>query len=119
MGRINLKAGKDIVFKIPRNLFEDTLHFYRDILLMDVEVIADSNSKIHKSAIISFGNNSLRLETEDLQLESNIQLELSTNQINSTVEYFKANDVQIKNSEGSNYYLKDPAGNLIHLKPNS
>lgn len=115
MGRINLKAGKYIVLKIPMYLFEDTLHFYRDILLMDVEVKASFNAKKSKSAIIAFGTNTLRLEAEDQQLESNILLELSTDQIASAVEYFKANEVQIENSEASNHYLKDPAGNLIYL----
>lgn len=119
MGKITLKASNNIALKIPQELFEETLHFYRDILLMDTEEIQVNGPQVIRSAKISFGSICLWLDAVPARKEPRILLELSTDQLQKARAYFMANEIAFVNPEEEGLenvdWIKDPAGNILHL----
>ncbi len=122
MNKLTIKADKDITIKIPIDLYEDTLHFYRDILLMETEeVLIDLPSTIN-STKVKFGDINLWLEPISNPKDAAMLLKINTNQMENALNYLQANNVKIigkKNKLIGGYLrIQDPAGNTLLLTSN-
>ncbi|WP_156308538.1 hypothetical protein [Sphingobacterium endophyticum] len=101
-------------------MFEETLHFYRDILLLDSEEIFSNQLNCFRLAKIIFGSINLWLIEIPDNDKPEIFLELNTNQINAALDFLNVNHISIQmiETEKSNKIttIKDPAGNVLTLK---
>jgi len=117
---IIFEAGNNIVIKIPIELYDETLHFYRDILLLETEEHAINHPSIIKSTKVNFGGLTLWLNAVPLEKESKIYLELNTNQMQNALDYLRTNRIQLVDEEdeklvSDTQWIKDPAGNTLFL----
>lgn len=123
MGKFKLNASNNIALKIPEDSFEKTLHFYRDILLMDTEEIKVNDPTVSRSAKVTFGPICLWLDAVPNRKEPEVLFELSTDQLQKAIAYFKANDIELVNPEEEGLenvdWIRDPAGNILHLSSES
>lgn len=120
MNNITFKAGNNIRMRIPTKMFEETLHFYRDILLLDSEEIFFTQLNSLRLAKIIFGSINLWLHEIPDNAKPEIFLEINTNQINAALDFLTVNQIshQTIETEKSNKItiIKDPAGNVLTLE---
>ena len=121
---INFIGGINIAMKIPSEKYQETVAFYRDILLFDVEEVDVHYPPVLETHRLCFGANILWLDrVKDLTV-SEIWLELATRDINSATNYLQANDITTCNGEKETIQsdvlrIKDPAGNILLMKTSS
>lgn len=123
MDNIIFRAGNNIAIKIPIELYEETLHFYRDILLLETEEQQIDHPSIIKSTKVKFGDINLWLDAVPQKKETKIYLELNTNQMQNALDYLSTNKIQIAADEDEQspdiQWIKDPAGNTLLLHTNN
>ncbi len=117
---MKFEGGAEIAIMVPWDRYDATLHFYRDILLMDVEEYSAVNPLIAKAHLIQFGLMTLCLCCmEDID-EPVLWLELKTTDLNAASRFLKSNDISTGEpfKEASEYsqWIRDPAGNMILMK---
>ncbi|OJU73646.1 MAG: hypothetical protein BGO09_05920 [Bacteroidetes bacterium 47-18] len=120
MSEIIFEAGNDITLNIPKERYEATLRFYRDILLLDVEEKAADQPSARLAAKVQFGNSTLWLYCTGTTAQPATWLELCTNDMTAALNYLHTNgiiseDAQETVPEGMRL-VRDPAGNTLLLK---
>lgn len=120
MSEIIFEAGNNITLRIPKEHYEATLRFYRDILLLDVEEKPKDHPSGGLAAKVQFGNSTLWLDCTGTMSQPATWLQLRTNDIKAALNYLQANgiiseDMQEAVPEGMRL-IRDPAGNALLLK---
>ncbi len=117
---IRFKGGVNISMKIPPEKYDETVAFYRDILLFDVEEVPITRSAVLATHRLEFGQNILWLDCVEGITDSKISLEICTEDIESATNYLRINDVTIcdeaEKIDPSMHWIKDPAGNILLVK---
>lgn len=112
------KGGINIAIKIPKVHFEKTLSFYRDIL--GFPLVEEFGENVSKSYSCQFGPNKLWFDMVENYSQTDVWLELMTDDLESATEYLIENDVQIRDEiepfpDGLKaHWISNPAG-VIHL----
>ena len=88
------KGGINIAIKIPKVHFEKTLSFYRDIL--GFPLVEESGENVSKSYSCQFGPNKLWFDMVENYSQTDVWLELITDDLESATEYLTENNVQIR-----------------------
>ena len=115
MKRPTFKGGINIAIKIPKDRYESTLNFYKDI--MDLELTKESKN----SHSLKFGNNRLWLDMVENYSQTDIWLEIKTDNMENARDYLKQKGIKFRDElekfpEGLNAnWISDPAGVILLL----
>lgn len=116
------KAGINIAIKIPKNKYEQTVEFYRNILKFKVEEKPISNPTVSRTHKVIFGNNIIWLDCVDNYTHSETWLQLTVPSIEEATEYLKDNNVlfcdEIEELPQNMHWITDPSGNVFNLQQN-
>ncbi|TYR35729.1 hypothetical protein FXV77_11625 [Sphingobacterium phlebotomi] len=117
---IRFKGGVNIAMKIPPEKYDETVAFYRDILLFDVEEVSITHPTVLATHRLEFGQNILWLDCVEGITDSKIWLEMCTGDVESATNYLRVNDVTICNEvaeiDSSMRWIKDPTGNTLLVR---
>ena len=106
-----------ITLMINEDSFQQTLAFYRDILLLNVKQIEYDRPNILLAHEIEFGSNILLLFCVKQDSRSSFELELATEDLNAAFNYLQVNEIETtKVNEGrKRLSVKDPSGNKLTI----
>jgi len=113
---LQFQPGKNIAMKVPAHEHEDTVRFYRDVLrLKDI-----SSGGPDDTPRFEFGDKVLWLDCEPGVSQSEIWLEIVTNDIDQAAEYLKTQGLHRRDGieplpEGFQAFWISSPSNIIHL----
>ncbi|MCS4301865.1 MULTISPECIES: VOC family protein [Chryseobacterium] len=114
------EAGINIAIKIPKNKYEKTVAFYRDILKLTVEEKRIDNPTISRTHEVKFGNNIIWLDCVDNYTHSETWLQLTVPNVEEATEYLQSNGVEtcdeIEELPENMHWITDPAGTVFNLQ---
>ena len=120
MKNLIFEAGRNIAIKIPMDVYEDTLSFYRDILLMDTEEVVVTDAWIQRSTKVNFGTIVLWLDGVPSAEPSTVYLEIQTNHLELALPYLRTNKVRMpavpERLPPDAHWIQDPAGTVLLLR---
>jgi catechol 2,3-dioxygenase-like lactoylglutathione lyase family enzyme len=113
---VAFKAGKNIAMKIPTHEYEKTVRFYRDILGLKEISSEDSGS----TPRFDFGGKVLWLDCVSGISQSEVWLEIVSNDIDQAASYLEAQGCQRRDEieplpgDFKGFWVSSPS-NIIHL----
>ncbi|WP_079241355.1 VOC family protein [Chryseobacterium indologenes] len=114
------EAGINIAIKIPKNKYEKTVTFYREILKLEVEERPINNPTVSRTHEVKFGNNIIWLDCVDNYTHSETWLQLTVPDVETATEYLKLNGVEtcdeIEELPDNMHWITDPAGTVFNLQ---
>lgn len=116
------KPGQNIAMKVPAHEYDKTVAFYRDVL--GFELIPLDNEEDNNTIRFKFGDKVLWIDRVTTVSQTEIWLEVITDDMDAVAEYLQTNGVvrcdEIEPlSEGfAGFWISSPA-NIIHLVTNS
>ncbi|MGO1245550.1 MAG: VOC family protein [Sphingobacterium sp.] len=114
------EAGVNIAIKIPKNKYEKTIAFYRDILQLRVEERPINNPTVSRTFEVQFGNNIIWLDCVDNYTHSETWLQLTVADVEVATKYLQANGVdtcdEIEEIPEDMHWITDPAGTVFNLQ---
>ncbi|MDR2234836.1 MAG: VOC family protein [Chryseobacterium sp.] len=114
------EAGINIAIKIPKNKYEKTVTFYKDILKLDVKEVEINNLTVSKTHEVKFGNNIIWLDCVDNYTHSETWLQLTVPDVEKATEYLRSNGVEtcdeIEEIPENMHWITDPAGTVFNLQ---
>lgn len=114
------EGGINIAVKIPKNKYEKTVAFYRDILKLEVEEKPITNPTVSRTHQVKFGNNVMWLDCVDNYTHSETWLELNVDNVEQATEYLKENGIdtcdEIEQLPENMHWITDPAGTVFIVK---
>ncbi|WDF70275.1 glyoxalase [Sphingobacterium oryzagri] len=117
---INFSGGVNMAMKIPPEKYEETVAFYRDILLLDVEEVAIDHPGVTSTHRLTFGASTLWLDCVPDAQDAQIWLEVLTPDVERATRYLETNGIhpqdELEEISPSMHWIKDPAGNVLLLK---
>ena len=120
---VTFTGGVNIAVKIPKSRYEQTVHFYRDILGLNVEEQQIDHPTIKRSHRLQFGNNVLWLDCIDNYTHSEVWLELRTENVGVAKDYLESQGVntcdELEQVSGGMHWIMDPAGTVLLLCPDN
>lgn len=117
---LEFQPGKNIAMKIPAHEYQDTLHFYRNILCFN-EITTDGKDDTPR---FEFGDKTLWLDCMPSLSQSEIWLEVITNDIGQASDYLKdqgcsrRDEIEPLPPGFKAFWISSPA-NIIHLVSSS
>ncbi|WP_096190489.1 VOC family protein [Evansella halocellulosilytica] len=114
MKKAEFTGGSNIALKIPKFKYEETVHFYRDVLKLPyLGFISESHA-------FQFGDTTLWLDCMENYSQQDVWLEIQTNQVQAVADYLRENDIHRRdevevheNSDG--YWISDPCGTILRV----
>lgn len=107
-------GGNNIALKIPKFKYDETVHFYKEIISLPYLGF------ISASHAFQFGEITLWLDCMENYSRQDVWLEIQTNDRTAAAEYFqekhidRRDEVEIhENSEG--YWISDPSGTILRV----
>ncbi len=114
------EAGINIAIKIPKNKYEKTVAFYREILKLEVEEKPINNPTVSRTHEVKFGNNIIWLDCVDNYTHSETWLQLTVPDVETGKEYLLSNGVEtcdeIEELPDNMHWITDPAGTVFNLQ---
>lgn len=114
------EGGINIAVKIPKNKYEKTVAFYRDILKLEVEEKPITHPTVSRTHQVKFGNNVMWLDCVDNYTHSETWLELNVDNVEQATEYLKENAIdtcdEIEQLPENMHWITDPAGTVFIVK---
>lgn len=114
------EAGINIAIKIPKNKYEKTVSFYRDILKLEVEEKPIKNPTVSRTHEVKFGHNIIWLDCVDNYTHSETWLQLIVPDVEAATEYLQSNGVEtcdeIEELPENMHWITDPAGTVFNLQ---
>ena len=114
------EAGINIAIKIPKNKYEKTVAFYREILKLEVEERSINNPTVSRTHEVKFGNNIIWLDCVDNYTHSETWLQLTVPDVETATEYLQSNGVEtcdeIEELPDNMHWITDPAGTVFNLQ---
>ena len=107
------EGGINIAIKIPKNKYEQTVAFYRDILKLEVEEKPIDNPTVSKTHIVW-------LDCVDNYTHSETWLELNTVDVDNATKYLTSKGVEtcdeIEQLPENMHWITDTAGTVFIVK---
>ena len=117
---MKFEAGTNIAMKIPGHLYSDTVDFYKNVLLLEVEEKQIKHPTVLQTHKVKFGACTLWLDCVEGIQESSLWLQIITPDIKRATDYLISNDVhtydELEQIPESMHWIKDPAGTVMLLK---
>jgi hypothetical protein len=116
---MKFEAGTNIAMKLPQLQSADTVHFYRDVLLLEVEEKPITHPTVLQTCTVKFGACTLWLDCVEGIDRSSIWLEIKTPEINNATDYLSTNNIatfdELEQIPADMHWIKDPAGTVLLL----
>lgn len=116
---IDFSGGLNIAVKIPKSKYEQTVAFYRDILMMEVTEKPVDSPSISRTHTVKFGNNTLWLDCVDNYTHSEVWLDIKTSNVEEATRYLKSRGIEtcdeIEKIPENMHWIMDPAGTVFIL----
>ena len=113
------EGGINIAIKIPKNKYEETVAFYRDILRFEVEERPIKNPTVSRTHKVKFGNNTVWLDCVDNYTHSETWLELTTANVDESTKYLQSKGIgtrdELEEIPADMHWISDPAGTVFIL----
>ncbi|WET49649.1 VOC family protein [Chryseobacterium indologenes] len=117
---IPFEAGINIAIKIPKNKYEKTVAFYRDILKLPVEEKKIDNPTVSRTHEVKFGHNIIWLDCVDNYTHSETWLQLTVPNVEEATQYLQSKGVEtcdeIEELPEDMHWITDPAGTVFNLQ---
>lgn len=117
---ITFEAGINIAIKIPKNKYEKTVAFYRDILKLNVEEKPINNPTVSRTHEVKFGHNIIWLDCVDNYTHSETWLQLTVADVAEATDYLLSSGVEtcdeIEELPENMHWITDPAGTVFNLQ---
>ncbi len=114
------EGGINIAIKLPKNKYDQTVAFYRDILKLDVMEKTIDNPTISRTHQVRFGNNIIWLDCVNNYTHSETWLELNTPDVDNAIKYLTSKGVEtcdeIEQLPENMHRITDPAGTVFIVK---
>ncbi|MDF2516068.1 MAG: glyoxalase/bleomycin resistance/dioxygenase family protein [Sphingobacterium sp.] len=114
------EAGINIAIKIPKNKYEKTVAFYRDILKLAVEEKPIDNLTVSRTHEVKFGHNIIWLDCVDNYTHSETWLQLTVPNVAEATDYLLSSGVEtcdeIEELPENMHWITDPAGTVFNLQ---
>lgn len=114
------EGGVNIAIKIPKNKYEQTVSFYKNILKLEVEERSINNPTVSRTHEVKFGGNTVWLDCVDNYTHSETWLELNVPDVAAATSYLKDNGVEtcdeFEKIPDSMHWITDPAGAVFIVK---
>lgn len=114
------EAGINIAIKIPKNKYEKTVAFYREILKLEVEERPINNPTVSRTHEVKFGNNIIWLDCVDNYTHSETWLQLTVPDVEAATQYLLSNGVEtcdeIEELPENMHWITDPAGTVFNVQ---
>lgn len=114
------EAGINIAIKIPKNKYQKTVDFYRNILKLEVEEKQIENPTVSKTHKVKFGNNIIWLDCVDNYTHSETWLQLTVPDVEVATNYLKLNGVEtcdeLEELPENMHWIQDPAGTVFNVQ---
>ncbi|GAB2567868.1 VOC family protein [Gracilibacillus alcaliphilus] len=111
-----LKAGNNIALKIPKYKYEETLHFYQEIVRLPYL------GYLSGSHAFQFGEMTLWLDCMENYAQQDVWLEITAAHLEAAADYLAEHSVnrrdEVEIHENANgYWISDPAGTILRVNP--
>lgn len=118
----DFKPGRNMAMKVPAHEYDKTVAFYRDVL--GFELIPLDNDETTNTIRFKFGDKVLWIDRVETVSQSEIWLEVVTDDVDAAAEYFQESDVTRCDEieplpEGFNGFWISSSANIIHLVTDS
>ena len=117
------EAGNNIAIKLPKNKYDETVAFYRDILKLEVKEVAIDNPTVSRTHSVDFGNNVIWLDCVDNYTHSETWLQLTVPDVEEATSYLKQNGVEtcdeIEEIPKNMHWIMDTSGTVFNLQKKS
>ncbi|MBV8327451.1 VOC family protein [Chryseobacterium sp.] len=114
------EAGINIAIKIPKNKYEKTVAFYKNILKLEVEEKPIHNPTVSRTHEVKFGNNIIWLDCVDNYTHSETWLQLTVPDVEEATQYLQSNGVEtcdeIEKLPENMHWITDPAGTVFNVQ---
>ncbi|WP_134088886.1 VOC family protein [Olivibacter sp. XZL3] len=114
------EAGINIAIKIPKNKYEKTVSFYKDILKLQVEEKPIDHPTVSRTHEVKFGNNVIWLDCVDNYTHSETWLQLTVPNVEEATDYLRSKGVEpcdeIEELPNNMHWIQDPAGTVFNLQ---
>jgi hypothetical protein len=114
-----LSGGINIAIKIPKSKYEQTVHFYRDILKLDVTEKQIDHPTISRTHRVMFGPNNVWLDCVDNYTHAETWMELITRDVPVATDYLRSKGIstcdEIEKIPEGMHWIQDPAGTVFIL----
>lgn len=114
------EAGINIAIKIPKQKYEQTVAFYRDILKLEVKEVTIENPTVSRTHSVVFGSNILWLDCIDNYTHSETWLQLTVPNVEEATNYLKMKGVdtcdELEELPDNMHWIMDPAGTVFNLQ---
>lgn len=112
--------GINIAIKIPKNKYEKTVDFYKNILKFEVTEKPIDHPTVSRTHQVKFGDTILWLDCVDNYTHSETWLQLTVPDINQATEYLESHDVatcdELEKLPQGMHWIQDPAGTVFNLQ---
>jgi catechol 2,3-dioxygenase-like lactoylglutathione lyase family enzyme len=113
---IRFVGGNNIALKIPKYKYEETVHFYKEVLQLPYLGFKDG------SHLFQHGPSHLWLDCMTHYAQQDVWLEVTTDHPEAAASYLREHQVDrrdevevYENSQG--YWISDPCGTIIRVNP--
>jgi hypothetical protein len=112
-------GGINIAIKIPKSKYEQTVHFYRDVLKLEVTEKQIDHPTISRTHRVSFGPNKVWLDCVDNYTHSETWMELITRDVPAATDYLRSKGItpcdELEKIPEHMHWIQDPAGTVFIL----
>lgn len=116
---IQFSGGTNIALKIPKHKYEETVHYYKVILGLQVKEEPITNQTVSRTHSVVFGPNTLWLDCVDNYTQPEIWLEINTPNVPGATDYLAQKGITTKDEfeqiPGDKHWVTDPAGTVMIL----
>lgn len=113
------KGGINIAIKIPKNKYEATVAFYRDVLKLEIEEKPITNPTVSRTHEVKFGPNIVWLDCVDNYSQQQIWMELQTPNVATATQYLADNGIEtcdeLEQIPDTMHWIQDPSGTVFIL----
>lgn len=113
------KGGINIAIKIPKNKYEATVAFYRDILKLEIEEKPIINPTVSRTHEVKFGPNIVWLDCVDNYSQQQIWMELQTPNVVAAKQHLTDNGIEtcdeLEQIPENMHWIQDPSGTVFIL----
>lgn len=117
---IKFEAGINIAIKIPKNKYDKTVEFYKDILKLEVEEKPIDNPTVSRTHEVKFGNNILWLDCVDNYTHSETWLQLTVPNVEEATNYLQSSGVEtcdeLEELPNNMHWIQDPSGTVFNVQ---
>ncbi|GIO28331.1 hypothetical protein [Ornithinibacillus bavariensis] len=114
--KVEFKGGNNIALKIPKYKYDETVHFYKEVLKLPyLGFMSESHA-------FQFGDATLWLDCMENYSQQDVWLEIQTDNVQIAEEYLHENHIHRRDEvevheNSAGYWISDPSGTILRVNP--